>query len=121
MSEELCEKCGEPIYKRYHPALRMCAAHAHAHLGSLPPFACTSADLAAREPDHDPRCDCCDHLWSKHEFGGCTQLTARTVFSYGQLIEDTGPYVCGCREVDPMCTVPEAPQSAPTPIRKATR
>lgn len=66
-------------------------------------FACTPGDMAARAPENDPRCEDCDHPWSKHTFGGCQQLTARLVMSYGKVIEDTGPFVCRCREIDPGC------------------
>jgi hypothetical protein len=105
---ELCRVCGTPLYDN--PDLRpdrLCPRHLAEARAASPPFACTSADLAARDPDNDPICEECDHPWSKHEFGGCVQLTARFVTSYGEIIEDTGPHRCGCTAYDPMCMAPE--------------
>lgn len=116
---ELCSKCGVPIYRRDHPTLRMCSRHAREHLASLPPFACTSADLAARDPANDPECESCGHLWSAHEFGGCVAITARMVFSYGELVEDKPPGPCGCEEIDPMCqTPPPNEEAAPSKAKR---
>lgn len=91
---ELCSKCGEGIYRRYHPALRLCAHHAVEHMRSLPPFACTTEDI---DDGTDLRCPECDHEWAKHGPNGCSQLTARLVTSYGKVVEDTGPFICRCR------------------------
>jgi hypothetical protein len=91
---ELCSKCGVPVYRRSHPALRMCARHAKEHLASLPPFACGPDDIDGGE---GARCSECGHLWQDHGRGGCRQLTARLVLSYGEVVEDTGSFVCGCR------------------------
>lgn len=110
---DLCAKCGAPVHREAGVAARLCHAHLREARKACPPFACTSADLAARDPDNDPICEECDHPWSKHEFGGCVQLTARLVTSYGKVIEDTGPYRCGCEAYDPMCMAPEPP---PAPV-----
>lgn len=119
MSEPiLCARCGVALHADEHKRARLCGVHLREHLASLPPFACTSADLAARDPDNDPVCEECSHPWSKHEFGGCVQLTARFVTSYGKIVEDTGPYRCGCTAYDPMCMVPEPPPPPVASIEK---
>lgn len=100
---ELCSKCGTPIYERKHPGLRMCARHAREHLASLPPFACATEDIDSGDDLH-VRCPDCEHPWDLHGAGGCTQLTARLVMSYGEVVEDTGPFVCRCRTADPART-----------------
>lgn len=104
----LCRRCGAKLseanrYQGYEA--RLCSRHWREHLATVPPFACTSADLAARDPDNDPDCESCGHPSSKHEFGGCVQMTGRMMFSYGVPVEDTGPYRCGCEAIDPMCQV----------------
>lgn len=98
---ELCAKCGEPLYARTHPGLRLCARHTREHLASLPPSACTDADL--REgPTADEPCPHCGHPKRLHDF------------------QPDGCSTCGCTEWDPMCTAVESEREHPaatvTPI-----
>lgn len=62
----LCAVCGGPLDEWKNRWARLCPQHLREHLASLPPVACTSADLAARDPDNDPDCEACGHPWSKH-------------------------------------------------------
>jgi len=103
--DELCRKCSERVYCRTHPALRLCLRHSREHLASLPPFACTTDDIDAGES----RCDSCGHEWAQHTRDGCQHITARLVLSYGEVVEDIGPHVCGCR-THPLET-PSAPEA----------
>lgn len=121
--QELCSKCGAvlhdpPVRRNF---ARLCPRHLREALAASPPFACTPADMAARDENADPDCDSCGHKWSLHTFDGCQQLTARMVFSYGELVEDTGPFVCRCREIDPACQVlpPKAPVARIAPSERS--
>lgn len=97
---DLCEKCGDRLYGRVHPALRLCAKHTHEHLANLPPFACRPEDIDSGDDLH-LNCPDCGHSWDKHGPMGCRQLTATFVTSYGDVVEDSGPHVCRCRVPDP--------------------
>ncbi len=92
----LCRQCGSPLGDGWEAEThRLCPRHMREARAACPPFACTAADI---DDGSALQCPECGHLWSLHGERGCTQLTARFVTSYGEVVEDTGPFVCGCRD-----------------------
>ncbi len=90
----LCRKCGVRLSDGWEAEVhRLCPRHMREARANCPPFACSAEDI---DDGSDPNCPECCHPWVKHGPRGCTQPTARFVTSYGEIVEDTGPFVCGC-------------------------
>ncbi len=78
-----------------------------------PPIACTDADLREGKTADEP-CPGCGHRKREHGFEGCEVVYHTAIAPNFDL---TGPFTCGCREWDPMCT---AADSLPPPAEVAS-